>query len=530
MSVAQTASAPHASPPGVDSGYWRQHFRGHLQSRLAWATALIRQQPASHSERHIRSYLSLLQQAHAFRELDDLALHLITTLHPWPQRWGEWEIWESELRFAVRACASLARPLEEATFLIHLAERLTLSEHMGEADALAQRALALARCHRSSVLLAKAGVALMTILDLLSNYDAEHALLQALEGELKAWAPSVSQRDLAEALAILGLPRMSKLRRQGLVGKAVELADGWIEDLKRFDDPDLHLMGELHENRGLMLWVQVRYEEARRDLEQAMALYEQAGDAAAEISAQGILGLVQWSLAELDAAEHTFHRNIAYDKRTNSRWRLTRDMGNLALVAFSRGEIEQALARLDHHEALAQELDDAWELHRVLGHRAEVQLCLGQAAEALMVLQNTYDYGQQHGSREGYGLDCLALGLCHLQLGHRELARQLYEEALTLSHTIGSPALQTLALRYLATEVGAEQGWTHLQQALELARATGRRLDVALTLLTMAHVAATAELRDECWRLGVGELEAIGATGWLKEASPEHLPWFPPLL
>ncbi len=525
---------PSSSSPNltaaIDVSHWRQHYRDHLQDRLAWATTYVLKQPLSQTERHVRSFLSLLQQARIFRELDELAVTLIAALHPWPQRWGEWELWESELRFAVQAYKLLGRPILQAEYLTHLAERLTLKGHLEEAKDVAQQALTLAQACRSVVPLSRAGVALISVYDLQAEYETSEVLLQSLESGLEALRPHAPKQEFVLAQTYLGLPRSTVLRKQGQILQAIQLMDHLIANLETLRPSEPYLLGELYRTRGLMHWVYVQYPEAKRDLHKAMTLFAQEGDAYAEAYTQSILGLVHWSLSELDEAERTFRRSIAYDEQANARWRLTRDVGNLALVYLSRGELEETLVLLERHEQLALQLNDTWELHRVRGHRAEVQLCQRQAQEAREVLQETYDYGQKYGSREGFGLDCLALGLCHVQLGNRSQALQLYEEALTLSRQINSPALETLALRYLASEVDVERGRTYLQRALTLAQTCGRRLDVAFCLLTLASIAESPETRAQYWELGVQELEAIGATAWLKLATPESLPCLPPLL
>lgn len=497
---------------------------------MAWAAVYVRKQSPSQSERHVRSFLTLLQQARAFRDLNELAVILITALHPWPQRWGEWDLWELELRFAAQVCADVGRPLLQAEFLTYLAEQLSIRGHLIEAQDVAQRALALARDNQAVALFARAGAALIGVYDLQAEYETADALLQSLESEAETLRDHTSQQEYLLAQARLGLPKATALRKQGHIEQAIQLMDQLIKNLESLDSPQPYLLGELYRTRGLMFWVHVHYPEAKCDLQQAMTLFAQEGDASAEVYTQSILGLVHWSLSELEEAERTIRRSIVYGERTNARWRLIRDVGNLALVYLSRGELEMTLALLERHEHLALQLGDVWELHRVYGHRAEVQLCQGQAQEAYAVLQETYDYGQKYGSREGYGLDCLALGLCYLQLGNKQQAIQLYEEALELSRQIASPALESLTLRYLATEVEAERGRTYLQQALALAQTRGRRLDVAFCLLTLASIAESPETRAQYWELGVQELEAIGATAWLKLATPESLPCFPPLL
>ena len=527
MSIAQTISVPAV---GIDTSHWQRHFRDYLQDRLNWATAYVCQHSPAQNERHARSFLNLLQQARAFRELNELAVTLIAALHPWPLRWGEWDLWELELRFAAQVSADLSRPLSQAEFLTYLAERLSTRGQLTEAEAVAQHALTVARACRAVALLARAGVALIGVYELHAAYETSHTMLQALESELEALRAGASPQELAQAQAYLGLPRAIALRKQGCVGQAIQLMDQFIEDLESLDVPQPYLLGELYRTRGLMFWVHVHYPKAKRDLQQAMALFAQEGDANAETYTQSILGLVQWSLSELDEAECSIRRSIAYNERTKARWQLTRDVGNLALVYLSRGELAMTLALLERHERLALQMGDTWELHRAYGNRAEVQLCQGQAREAYAVLQETYDYGQKYGAREGYGLDCLSLGLCHLQLGNQRQALQLYGEALELSQQIVSPALESLALRYLATEVDAERGRTYLQQALALAQTCGRRLDVAFCYLTLANIAADPATRERHWTLGVHELKAIGATGWLKLVTPEHLPYFPPLL
>ncbi len=176
MSAPQTAAVSPYPTVGIDTRRWRQHFQNHLQNRLTWAAAYVRQHTPAQNERHARSFLTLLQQARAFRELNELAVTLIAILHPWPLRWGEWDLWELELRFAAQVSADLGRPLAQAEFLTYLAERLTTRGQLTEAAEIAQRALALARACRAVALFAQASSALIGVYELQAVYETSRTM------------------------------------------------------------------------------------------------------------------------------------------------------------------------------------------------------------------------------------------------------------------------------------------------------------------------------------------------------------------
>src|SRR5437763_445848 len=81
---------------------WTVYYDQYLYDKLVWAIAYIlqnRRRPQNLAE-HLDSLFVLLDQVHSKSHLELLVMQLIIHLHPWPTRWGRWEIWEEKLRYA----------------------------------------------------------------------------------------------------------------------------------------------------------------------------------------------------------------------------------------------------------------------------------------------------------------------------------------------------------------------------------------------------------------------------------------------
>lgn len=501
---------------------WQQRFEQRLQAQLTWAVEhLRRHRRPDYVRAHLGSLMVLLEAAHSRPALHPLALRLILLLHPWPMQWGYGLRWGQECDFAVQAAVRLGERSWQALFQAYQADTRLQAGDLDSALLLAQEALGLALDERVPRALAEAGGVLLQVLHALGRNEEIWHLLQTLEEAFQQIRCRDQEYELA--WASFALQRTTFQRLQWQIPAALMLSSRVIRRLESLASAKaIPLLADAYRDRATLHWVEGHYPAAVQDLEQAIALYTQAGNTYAEASARGNLGLVYWSMSAFDAAEQALSQGIAQLREVNARWRLTVDIGNLGLVYLVRGQFAQAASYLEEQIRLAMQLDYHREYARAHGNRAILRLLQGNYAAA----ERDFEVEQavlQNFSPEALGCHYVNRSWCYAGLGDMARARQMAEKARALNARLHSPVLQILVLRCLAAYEGGEIQAQLLTEALELAQKHQRRLDEAACLLSLSAVVAPAR-RTAYWQRGVDILRALGAEAWLEGASPEHPP------
>lgn len=509
----------------VERQRWTTYYESQLEERLTRSIEYTHRCPPSELTSHFGSLLVLLRRTRPRPELHPLAVELIDALHPWPLRWAHWETWQQEIRFATRIYAHLNQPKRQAEFLGYLADVMFNTGRLDEAVTVGEQAIALARTNNAVVALAVAGCAVVLALIAQGKANnARHLLTELLEEV--SLAQSTPLRDKIIARARLGLQQLNFQRRTGRLEEAVANASQIIAQLEALPDPDERILAEAYRERSTMQWAGSHYPEAVQDIQRAIRMFAEQGDLFAEADARGNLGLIYWTMTELESAEEGIRHIIAMSERLNARWHLTYAVSNLGLVYISRGKLHQALEYLQRAEALATSLGDIKEIKRSRSDQGIVKLYLGEYETAVQHIREGLEFAKEQQILHSR-LRCvnyILLSLCYAGLEQHELALQLSEEALDIACQVGAVALKTLAWRCLAEHQPPSQRVESLQRALEFARQCRRRLDEAACLLSLASLTEDKEERDRLWSSGVHLLEEIGATDWLVGCSPENPP------
>jgi tetratricopeptide (TPR) repeat protein len=508
--------------PLTERQRWTQRYKSLVERQITQVLAHVRQTHPTDLRPHLDSLLTLLYRARRWGGCDALAVELIAALHPWPFRWLRWTSWEQELRFAIQTYAEQQRPAQRAEFLAHLANLLFNGGHLGEALEAAEEALLLARRHGVFGSQAFAGCIITLIHLQQGRADEARRGLDNLLTALSRAKIEASQERI-EALARLRLQRLTFLRQDNRLADAIVEADEVLAQLQALPTVDVHLIAEGYRERATMAWAAGRYPDAAHDIKRAMQIFAKQGDQFAVISAEGNLGLIYYSMTELNLAEESIHRVIMMAEQLNSRWHLAYAVDYMGVIYLTRGQLDQAIDYFDRAAALASNIGAMKDLHRIRSNRAVTRLYQGQYNEAIPDLEADLRFSEEQGLTAAGLMDRICLSLCYLELGKEKCARQLAEKAMSTAYALSNRTFEILALRCIAEHRPEHRG-ALLHQALARARENRRPLDEAGCLLSLAGLADDEKSRTRFWKRGVCILQSIGATGWLKDASPDNPP------
>lgn len=508
-----------------EQGRWRAYHAQNIAARLAWVEETIGRASAApeHLADHCASVLTLLDQARADRHLHAQIVNLLLALDPWPVRWGQGRAWEALLRFGVDATRAAGDRRRHAALLYALANCHLSSGQGRAAQDTARRALE-AALDQGMVEKAVAALDLFVFVALRQGDTiAAQKLVTKVAGAL----------DQADRLSLPAMVRLyfsyaRIMRRMGRLEEALAWADRAVHRVEgaraeTAGASDASLTADAYNVRGVMHWAAVHYPEAARDLERALAGYRAAGDRRAVTRVRGTLGLVWWSLGELNRAEALFRDVTRQAEADGDGLQAAINIGNLGLVALCRAKFGAAWEHFARQLALAEKNGDRHEAMRALGNRAIVRLHRGDCAAAMADLRIEQEFAEQSGRPEGLLCNYVTQARCLAGLGQAIEARTLAERTVTMARQTGSAALTIIALRCLAEHVTPDAAIAALAEALNLAQQTGRRLDEAACLLALAGLTAGPE-QTITWRAGQRILTAIGAGAWLRGCTPDNPP------
>lgn len=506
---------------------WRSEYVRQLDRRMDITAGYLSGAPAAQVRAHMRSFVTLLGETHRFPALNQKALGLISMLHPLPLRWGLGHLWEAELRFALAHIPASDAALN-AEYRCSLGE---VYQSRGQFEQAIRAAAAVLDAPGIPLAqAARAGRILFTCLRASGQPNKADQVIEQL-GERFAGIESAADVPTAAAQAWLKYQQcwLELLRERGEVDAALRLVEEMLWLDRREGALDKTLTADLLTHRSTLLWVRSRYPEAVRDLHQAMQLFREAEDPFNAESLKSNLGLVYWTMGELDLAEQTLRESIRYYRQTGSEQLLTYDIGNLGLVYFARGDLDAALRLTREHIALAERINFIHEYHRGRRNLGSILYYFGEYHHSIAETAASHRYYETRGSRDAYWLDILWLTLCYHQTGERDRALAMVEQTLEQAGALKSRVLEQLALRCLAELLPAEQREAPLLRSLELALEMDRKLEEAAVRLALAAVYSGAR-REESWQAGAAILEAAGAGGWLAGRSPDTPPFLPLLL
>ncbi|MCB8926664.1 MAG: tetratricopeptide repeat protein [Ardenticatenaceae bacterium] len=503
---------------------WTDFYENQLQRQLAQALSFIRSQTESlQLKEHFDSFLVLLRRARSHSNLHIAYINLLTALHPWPLRWGEWDAWELELQQAIPVLAAHQHIAQQAELMTYLAEIQFRTGRLETAVQTSHNAANIAWKSGEVTAWAAATSRGIYALNRLGRNDEARQLLAHGEAQLTENAIEAPQLSHLEASGHLLLRRMVFMRYDGIPGEAARRAQMLITTLSNYSQVDKRLLATLYTDQATMLWAADQYDTAVSSLKKAIGIYTELGDTYEAITTRGNLGIVYWSMARLGEAETAIRDSLQLAETFHARLRIMNEMGNLCAISFSRGKLVQALSFTERHLALAQEADDAAEINRAYGNRAMALLYLGDYEAALPLLEESLDRLHTLGLLQQLAQTYAHLSCCLDGLGRREEAITAVAQAENLIQNIESPSIQVLILRCRARLTPLQEATNLVKQALALARRHSQRLDEGICLLRLALLSSGLH-QAQFWEEGSAIINEIGAEAWLDGRSLQNPP------
>ena len=508
---------------------WTDYYTERLASQLRQVAAFVsaRRDNPDVLRRHFESCLALFEATANRPDLSALWLDLADALHPWPLRWGFWSPWLDVLQTAADKAAGLGRPALRARYLGNIA---TLLLETAQADAALSRASeALDEAGRAGdgYALALAGSRAAGALSLLGRYEEAKALLGGVRRQLDTLPADLSGVPNASARALLDMEDMDLAREDGRLAEAITIGERLIATLEATAGVDPHDLATAYRRRATILWVAGRYADAAGDLTRSAALFRAVGDPLAAVFSEGNLGVVYFSMGRFQLAETVKARAIRSAEELNANWWLVRDLGELCGIYMYTGQLERALTYCHRHVELARRLGDERQLALARDNRGVTLMLLGRYDEARPDIQDSLRYFQDGGLIENTILATLDMALFLRATGESERAAALAAECAALASGLDFPILHVLTTRCLALfKPPVEQGRL-LREALVLAEAHGRRMDVAGCLFSLAGLEGDAAERGRLYNQAAAMLQAMEAEAWLVGHSPADPPLLP---
>ncbi len=500
---------------------WRTLYKTHMEQSLKRMIDFAAASVTAEVGPHLISMATLLEESTLFPSLLDLRLELIHLVHPLPLRLGLSHRWEPRILEIIdtQAYASF-----QNAYLIDLAEYYLVSGQIVRALSTTERVL------KDQSIGSKEAASATRI-----QFIAYRTLGQPEKADLvhQECGNRHGLFALPDGLSESELPAWLKfhqseleiLREKGKMEEALSLVNQMIVFNEKLKKPQTTLSAELLVHRSTLLWVKARYPEAIMDLHAAINLYSGEGDLFNSESLKSNLGLIYWTMGELDKAEENLVEAICFYQRCGADQLMTYDIGNLGLVFFARGDLEKAKEKTLEHIRHAEGIGFNTEAYRGHNNLGDILYYFGEFEQAIAEHEEIDKYFSKRGSREGYGLGRVWVACCRAKLGEVDSAVYELKTILDWCSNHQSPVLEALTHRALAQWLPEEERELHLRKSLELAREQGRQLEEAASLLMLAHVLEDSDKRGQTWRSGVHILEKIGATSWLKGTSIDSPPF-----
>ncbi len=510
---------------------WKIEYSTHLAQRLDITTVYVQMNSVLEVQKHFNSILALLNEAHCFPHLAPNAGALIASLHSLPLRWGQGRLWEQQLKAALQDVSINESDLG-AQFHVLLAE---IDYINGQVQAAIAEGLTVLKSSSRTSLAVRSNALRWVFLAFRSSGERSAAVswLNRLQQEFAAAnggnEEATISSDQIEAWLYINYCQLIVLRDEGRLPQALALVEQMIATVGRLPYVDLDFQANLYVRRAILRWATTAYSASIDDYFTAIRLFKENGDIFNAEILQSDLGLVYWTMGELNQAETALERSMKVYRDSGSDLLLIPDIGNLGLVYFARGDLEEALRLTELHIEQANQLGARLEANRGRCNRATILGYLGRTQEAQQIMTEYHSYFSELGSRDAYQLDRLWLAHFDRQLGNADGGLAEVQSVLKWTEENDSRLLRQLTLRLLAGFLPPAERISLYQESLELARASGRKLEEAAVMLTMAGCLPVHE-QAPTWRAGANQLRMLGAGRWLDNHSLENPPMFPLLL
>ena len=257
-----------------------------------------------------------------------------------------------------------------------------------------------------------------------------HESLSALETAVIRFRQAGLLSEAAECLHMLSLVTGG----QGLGELAI--AQQYAEDAIRISQQAGDRRQEAISLRRLAIVYldQMKYEEALRASQKALALHAELGDRAEECSALNAIGVaLMWLGRKTEARDH-FLRSLELAVEIDSNLGVSNAVGNLQYLYFrAEGDLESGLELIDQQLANLALSGHPYLKNMLLGGKAEVMAMMGQYEEALRLINKVKEASSAYASSTNLARHTLFAAKILAEMGQFERAWQELEKARAFS-------------------------------------------------------------------------------------------------
>jgi tetratricopeptide (TPR) repeat protein len=224
---------------------------------------------------------------------------------------------------------------------------------------------------------------------------------------------------------------------------------------------------------GGQLLTQAALGEALVEFQEALAVYREAGDRAAEGTWLNNLGHVYQGLGRPEEALDHYQQALAIMREVRDRVGERRALNSVGMFYQRLGRPQEALAHLQQALTICRALRDRAEEGRVLANVGMVYRSLGRPEDALEHYQQALAISRERGDRAGEGRALNNAGVVCRSLGRSQEALEQLQQALAIMREVGDRRTEASALNNVGMiyrRLGQPQeALEHFQQAIEIA-------------------------------------------------------------
>jgi tetratricopeptide (TPR) repeat protein/transcriptional regulator with XRE-family HTH domain len=206
-----------------------------------------------------------------------------------------------------------------------------------------------------------------------------------------------------------------------------------------------------------MAYGEQRMGESVNCFEQAVALCSETGDTRGEARASVNLANALLDMGDFTGARQAAERALGLDRRMGYRFSEGLALSVLGCASRELGQCSEAIGHLRQALAIFRELDASDPEADALSELGETYLKLGQLSDAIACLDTALKIGRDASNRYHVAVTLYRFGRARREAGDRQLAHELFTEALQLCEDLGETKR--------AAEIQADLGSLHAEDS-----------------------------------------------------------------
>jgi len=259
-----------------------------------------------------------------------------------------------------------------------------------------------------------------------------------------------------------------------------------------------------------------RREDARPDLEAALAIATSTGDRFIEGRALGSLGAIEWMAGRLEEADALLRASFAASEEARDDEMVGITLGRIANVLCDRGRFEESASWMERGLSAVRASGDRREEGNRLSHFGVLLDRRGRFEEALARQKEASVVFEEIGDAQRVAISYGNMGILQQTLGRREQARASYERAISWYKRAAERRFLGIVIACLGSllheEGRLDEARARYVEAIDLLAPFGERRFSALFRAVLGSIEAARGEVDEGLRLLDESSKAIDAS------------------